>query len=105
MSFHGMGRENDGDVMPDGNYGFNVFARTDGGENIGVTLTKSGQVSMIRFEGSKPLLKINGEWVPADEIVGLGNKSNLRYQNAIPLPAQSELMTRKTPAWSSGSSD
>lgn len=99
------GRDNDGDVMPDGNYGFNVFARTDGGEDIGVTLTKSGQVSMIRFEGSKPLLKINGEWVPADEIVGLGNKSNLRYQNAIPLPARSELMTRKTPAWSSRSSD
>jgi len=91
--------------MPDGNYRFNVFARTDGGEDIGVTLTKSGQVSMIRFEGSQPLLKINGEWVPADEIVGLGNKSILRYQNAIPLPAQSELTTRKTPAWSSRSSD
>ena len=99
------GRDNDGDLMPDGNYNFNVFARTDGGEDIGVTLTKSGQVSMIRFEGSEPLLKINGEWVPANEIVGLGNKSILRYKDAIPLPARSELMTRKTPEWSSRSSD
>ncbi|SUZ61590.1 uncharacterized protein METZ01_LOCUS14444, partial [marine metagenome] len=48
---------------------------------------------------------INGEWVPADEIVGLGNKSILRYKDAIPLPARSELMTRKTPAWGSKSSD
>jgi len=94
------GRDNDGDMMPNGNYNYNVFARTEGGEEVGVTLTKSGQVSMIRFEGSDPLLKINGEWVQAKEIVGMGNKSKLRYQSAVPLPARIELMTRKTPVWS-----
>ena len=94
------GRDNDGDMMPNGNYNYNVFARTDGGEEVGVTLTKSGQVSMIRFEGSDPLLRINGEWVQAKEIVGMGNKSKLRYQSAVPLPARIELMTRKTPVWS-----
>ena len=94
------GRDNDGDMMPNGNYSYNVFARTEGGEEVGVTLTKSGQVSMVRFEGSDPLLKINGEWVPAKEIVGMGNKSKLRYQSAVPLPARIELMTRKTPVWS-----
>ena len=99
------GRDNDGDLMPNGSYSYNVFARTDGGEEIGVTLTKSGQVSMVRFEGSNPLLKINGEWVEAKEIVGMANKTNLRYQNAIPLPARTELMTRKTPYWSSNSSE
>ena len=99
------GRDNDGDVLPDGNYSFNVFARTDGGEEIGVTLTKSGQVSMVRFDGSDSMLKINGEWVPANEMVGLGNKSKLRYQDAVPLPARTELMTRKNPVWSSRSSD
>ena len=99
------GRDNDGDMMPNGDYSYNVFARTEGGEEIGVTLTKSGQVSMVRFEGSDPLLKINGEWVPAKEIVGMGNKSKLRYQSAVPLPAKTELMTRKTPAWSSKNSE
>ena len=59
--FYWDGRDNDGDVMPDGNYSYNVFARTDGGEEIGVTMTKSGQVSMIRFDGNEPLLKINGK--------------------------------------------
>ncbi|MBS1256678.1 MAG: Basal-body rod modification protein FlgD [Deltaproteobacteria bacterium] len=98
------GRDNDGDLMPDGNYSYNVFARTDGGEEIGVTMTKSGQVSMVRFDGSEPLLKINGEWVSAKEMVGLGNKSKLRYQNAIPLPARTELNTRKTPVWSADGS-
>ena len=77
------GRDNDGDKMPDGNYSYNVFARTDGGEEVGVTLTKSGQVSMIRFENNNPILKINGEWVHARDVVGLGNNSNLRYQNAF----------------------
>ena len=95
------GRDNDGDMMPNGNYNYNVFARTDGGEEVGVTLTKSGQVSMIRFEGSEPLLKVNGEWVEAKGIIGLGNKSKLRYQSAVPLPYKSELMTRKSPVWSS----
>jgi|GEM_PF-92670 len=125
------GRDNDGDMMPNGNYSYNVFARTDGGEEVGVTLTKSGQVSMVRFEGSDPdggeevgvtltksgqvsmvrfegsdpLLKINGEWVQAKEIVGMGNKSKLRYQSAVPLPARTELMTRKTPVWSSKDSE
>ena len=99
------GRDNDGDMMPNGNYNYNVFARTEGGEEVGVTLTKSGQVSMIRFEGSDPLLRINGEWVQAKEIVGMGNKSKLRYQSAVPLPARIELMTRKTPVWSSKNSE
>ena len=99
------GRDNDGDKMPDGNYSYNVFARTDGGEEVGVTLTKSGQVSMVRFEGNNPMLKINGEWVQARDVVGLGNNSNLRYQNALPLPAKTELMTRKTPIWNKGGSE
>ena len=99
------GRDNDGDMMPNGSYSYNVFARTDGGEEVGVTLTKSGQVSMVRFEGSEPLLKINGEWVQAKEIVGMANKSKLRYQNAIPLPARIEMMTRKSPVWSPKSSE
>jgi ribosomal protein S10 len=43
--------------------------------------------------------------VEAKEIVGMANKTNLRYQNAIPLPARTELMTRKTPYWSSNSSE
>jgi len=99
------GRDNDGDMMPNGSYSYNVFARTDGGEEVGVVLTKSGQVSMVRFDGSEPLLKINGEWVQAKEIVGMANKTKLRYQNAIPLPARTELMTRKIPYWSSKSSE
>ena len=99
------GRDNDGDLMPNGNYSYNVFARTDGGEEVGVILTKSGQVSKVRFEGNNPMVQINGEWVQANDIVGLGNDSKLRYQSALPLPAKTELSTRKTPVWSSNSSE
>ena len=60
--------------------------------------------SLIRFDGNDPLLKINDEWVSSKVMVGLGNKSKLRYENAIPLPARTELNTRKTPLWSSDSS-
>jgi hypothetical protein len=35
----------------------------------------------------------------------MGNKSKLRYQSAVPLPAKTELMTRKTPVWSSKNSE
>ena len=99
------GRDNDGDTMPDGYYSYIVFARTDGGEEVDVTLTKSGQVSMVRFDGNNPMLKINGEWVQASDVVGLGNNSNLRYQNALPLPAKTELTIRKSPMWNSGDSE
>ncbi len=99
------GRDNDGDLMPNGNYSYNVFARTDGGEEVGVTVTKSGQVSMISFEGNDPLLKVNGEWVQAKEIIGIGNQSSLRYQSAVPLPHKTELVPRKAPVWSSNNSE
>ena len=51
-SFVWDGRDNDGDLMPDGSYHYNVYAKTESGEDISVSYSKTGQVGRIRFEGS-----------------------------------------------------
>lgn len=91
------GMDNDGDPMQDGKYRFNVIAKTGEGEDVGVALSKKGRVSMIQFNDGSPLVQINGEWLPATKIKGLGNFSERRFDQANPLPIQTELRTRKIP--------
>lgn len=93
--FHWDGRDEDGDLLPDGTYQYNVFAKTDGGEDISVSYSKSGQVGMIKFKGANPLVKINGEWLPVQDILGIDDSSSRRFGNAVPLPMRTELNARR----------
>ena len=89
------GRDNDGDLMPDGNYHYNVYAKTENGEDISVSYSKTGQVSMIRFDGSNPMVQVNGEWLHGKDIIGIDDLSSRRYGNAVPLPIRNDLESRK----------
>ncbi|MGK5090434.1 flagellar hook capping FlgD N-terminal domain-containing protein [Deltaproteobacteria bacterium TL4] len=90
------GLDEDGDVLSNGKYQFNVIAKTQAGEKIEVTQAKKGRVSMLNFENGRPLVKVNGEWLPAEKIKGMGNQSERQFDQALPLPILRELSTRKT---------
>ncbi len=94
-SFVWDGRDDDGDLMPDGSYHYNVYAKTESGEDISVSYSKTGQVGRIRFEGAKPMVEVNGEWLPGNDILGIDDLSSSRYGNALPLPIRQELDSRK----------
>ena len=89
------GRDEEGDLMPDGLYQYGVYAKTDSGEDISVSYSKNGQVSMVRFEGADPMVQINGEWMAAKEIMSIDDRSTRRYDLASPLPLRTELESRK----------
>ena len=88
-------RDADGDLLSDGIYHYNVFAKTDSGEDINVSYSKTGQVGMIRFDGSSPMVQINGEWLHGKDILGIDDRSVRRFGPAVPLPLRSELDSRK----------
>ena len=93
--FRWDGRDEDGDLMPGGNYQYSVYAKTESGEDISVSYSKNGQVSMVRFEGANPMVQINGEWMAAKEIISIDDRSARRYDLASPLPLRTELESRR----------
>jgi len=89
------GKDSQGDVMPDATYRYDIIAQTDTGENINVSLSKTGRVSNLRFNKNQQMVQVNGEWLAADQIQGMGNKSEQLYDTALPLPIHKELAMRK----------
>ena len=88
------GKDNEGDMLPDGQYNFNLAATTEGGERINVKLSKSGQVAMVRLDEQNPMVQINGEWLSANQILGVSNKSKDRFESVGPMPLRQHLMPR-----------
>merc|ERR1712202_81079 len=84
-----------GDLMPDGLYQYSVYAKTNSSEDISVSYSKTGQVSMVRFEGTDPMVQINGEWMAAKEIMSIDDRSARRYDLASPLPLRTEKKKKK----------
>ncbi len=88
------GLDTEGDQLPDGDYRFDLVAKTSGGEQINVKLSKAGQVAMIRLDDDNPLIQINGEWMPANSIMGVSNRSSRRFDDITPLPLRQELQPK-----------
>ena len=94
-NFQWDGKDSDGDNLNNGTYHYTIFAKNSSGEDIKVSYSKTGQVNMVRFEGSLPLVQINGEWVHARDIMSIDDRSNKRYEAASPLPLKHEIESKK----------
>ena len=90
------GLDGDGDTMPDGNYRFDVVAKTAENGEVPVVISKTGIVSGVRFDGEQPLVKINGDWMVANKIMGMSNLSERRFGQASPLPLKEDLLPAAT---------
>jgi flagellar basal-body rod modification protein FlgD len=90
------GLDGDGDTMPDGNYRFDVVAKTTENGEVPVVISKVGMVAGVRFDGEQPLVKINGDWIVANKIMGMSNLSERRFGQATPLPFKEDLLPAAT---------
>ena len=90
------GLDGDGDTMPDGNYRFDVVAKTADNGEVPVAISKTGTVAGVRFDSKQPMVQINGEWIIADKILGMSNLSERRFGQATPLPLKEDLLPAAT---------
>ena len=85
------GKDNDGDTLPNGKYQFIIRAKSDTGEEIQADSYKYGKVSKIDFQGGRPILEVNNEWLAAEKVKRLSNRSEQMFATAQPLPIHQEL--------------
>lgn len=87
-------KDDEGDAVPDKSYRYRVMAKTADGEVIGASQIKQGRVSAISFEKGRPLVKVNGEFLPLSSIKSLSNQSEQRFSQADPLPLKQGLLLK-----------
>jgi flagellar basal-body rod modification protein FlgD len=79
-------KDNDGDAVPDGNYEYQVAAKTSENEPLPVALYMRGKVSGVRFENGRNFLRVNGEDVDTRGLVEVTNKSQRTFGQRQPMP-------------------
>lgn len=89
------GKDEDGDLLPDGEYTYTVKAKTHDGEDIRVKQSKRGKIFNVHFEGGRPMVEVNGETLPLDNIKQLSNKTEKLFESAVPLPIKKELTIKQ----------
>lgn len=66
VAFDGLG--DDGRPLPPGRYRYKVAATDAAGGSVAGVNTVSGQVASISFEGTEPLLMVNGSLIPLSAV-------------------------------------
>ncbi|MDH4247668.1 MAG: flagellar hook assembly protein FlgD [Deltaproteobacteria bacterium] len=90
------GRNNQGELVPDGSYTYTVNASAQDSETIPAELYVSGKVSGIRFDKGRLLLKVNGEDVDLRDVVELKNDSQRLFGDRKPQPLR-QILTPRPP--------
>lgn len=93
-SFNWDGTDNEGDMLPQGEYKYKVFASTGDGEKIGVNQFKKGRVSSVNFESGRPTLVVNGEDIPLHQIKGVNTETEKRFEHTTPLPIKTKVLPK-----------
>ena len=80
----------------DGDYVIVEDRKTAENGEVPVVISKAGMVAGVRFDGEQPLVKINGDWMVANKIMGMSNLSERRFGQATPLPLKEDLLPAAT---------
>lgn len=96
------GKDDDGDQLPSGTYKYDVMAKTKDGERIPVDMFKRGRVSGIRFENGKPLVEVNNELLPLDQIKGISMRSEKTFDHAQLMSIRKDLAPKSARISASG---
>ncbi len=71
------GRDQDGNALTSGEYLFEVAAKNIEGEAVGVVQYSQGEVSRVSYEEGISYLVVNGQKVPASQIVSVSHSSGI----------------------------
>ncbi|MDH4225669.1 MAG: flagellar hook assembly protein FlgD [Deltaproteobacteria bacterium] len=95
------GKDNEGHRVMDGDYRYNVVAKTANDLRIPVELQMTGKVSGVRFNNGRPMLQMNGSEVDANQVISVSNESEKTFGGLAPKPLIEELRP-KPPAADEG---
>ena len=79
------GVDNDGDLVPNGRYSYDVDARASDDTTVPVDLYVSGKISGVRFADGRQYIRMNGEEYGLDEVVSLSNESERLFGSREPI--------------------
>ncbi|MBN4054143.1 hypothetical protein JYT87_00370 [Nitrospira defluvii] len=67
------GRDREGNLLPDGEYQFDLNAIGVNGESIATQTFSAGTVTGVAYENGSPYLIVNGSKVPASGVISVSN--------------------------------
>jgi flagellar basal-body rod modification protein FlgD len=85
------GKDGDGERVLDGQYQYEVLARSSENEPLPVETYTRGKVSAVRFDNGRNFLKVNGEEIDARSLVEISNQSQRTFAARQPMPLRESL--------------
>ena len=85
------GKDNEGTLMPDGNYRIRMMANDGQGNSIPVQVHNLGRVSQVEYRDGKPWIRTQKFNMPLAKVKSVDNTSSRIFGNASPLPLMKDL--------------
>ena len=88
------GKNNEGAMMPDGNYKVRLLAYDTKGNSSPLQIFNSGRVAQVEYRDGLPWIKTKHETMPVSKVRTINTLSNRTFGNASPLPIMQDLPTK-----------
>jgi flagellar basal-body rod modification protein FlgD len=85
------GKNDEGTIMPDGNYKIRVMATDSQGNSTPLQVHNLGRVSQVEYRDGKPWIRTQKYNMPLAKVKSVDNSSSRTFGNAIPLPLMKDL--------------
>ncbi len=89
--FRWDGKNNEGVMMPDGNYQIRLLAFDTEGNSSKLPIFNSGRVDQIEYRDGEPWVKTKHETLPLSKVRNINTLSRRTFGNANPLPIMQDL--------------
>lgn len=89
--FQWDGKNNEGVLMPDGNYNIRLQAFDGQGNFSPLPIFNSGRVDQVEYRDGEPWVKTKYETLPLSKVRNINMISKRMFGNATPLPIKQEL--------------
>ena len=89
--FQWDGKNNEGVMMPDGNYKIRLMSFDSGGNSSDLSIFNSGRVDQVEYRDGEPWVKTKHETLPLSKVKNINTLSKRMFGNANPLPIMQEL--------------
>ncbi|MBU2648579.1 flagellar hook assembly protein FlgD [bacterium] len=80
------GKNNEGVMMPDGNYKIRLLAFDTKGNSTPLEIFNSGRVAQVEYRNGQPWLKTKYDTMPISKVKTINTLSSRTFGNATPLP-------------------
>lgn len=85
------GKNNEGVMMPDGQYKIRLLAFDPQGNSSKLAVFNSGRVDQVEYRDGEPWIKTRHETLPLSRVKNINTLSKRTFGNATPLPIMQEL--------------